>query len=51
MAIKVPGLFGIAMNEEGNEPFYFRNISLFVFPLLALYFVWNRGSGIVRALC
>ena len=50
MAIKVPGLFGIAMNEDGNEPFYFRNISLFVFPLLALYFVWKRGSGIVSAL-
>ena len=50
VAIKVPALFGIAMNEDGNEPFYFRNISLFVFPLLALYFVWKRGSGIVRAL-
>src|SRR5688572_29343914 len=50
VAIKVPALFGVAMNEDGNEPFYFRNISLFVFPLLALYFVWKRRSGIVSAL-
>ena len=48
-AIKVPALFGIALDDDGNEPFYFRNISLFVFPLLALYFVWKRGSGIVGA--
>ena len=45
-AIKVPALFGLSLNEDGNEPFYLRNISLFVFPLLALYFVWKRGSGI-----
>ena len=50
VAIKVPELFGLAINEDGNEPFYFRNISLFVFPLLALYLVWKRGSGIVSVL-
>ena len=49
LAIKLPALFGIALDEDGNEPFYFRNLSLFVFPLLALYFVWKRRSGIVSA--
>src|SRR5687768_12274310 len=49
LAIKVPALFGLSLDEDGNEPFYLRNIGLFVFPLLALYFVWKRGSGIVSA--
>ena len=49
LAIKLPALFGIALDDDGNEPFYFRNLSLFVFPLLALYFVWKRRSGIVSA--
>ncbi len=26
-------------------PFYFRNASLFVLPLLTIYFVWKRGSA------
>ena len=49
VAIKLPALFGISLVEDGNEPFYFRNISLFAFPLLALYFVWKRRSGMVAA--
>ena len=31
-------------------PFYARNASLFVFPLLAVYFVWKRGSDVVSGL-
>jgi hypothetical protein len=53
LAVKVPALFGIRPDGgEGGEaePFYFRNASLFVFPLLAVYFVWKRGSGVARAL-
>jgi hypothetical protein len=50
VAIKVPAFFGLSLAEDGNEPFYLRNISLFVFPLLALYFVWKRASGIGSAL-
>ena len=42
VAIKVPGLFGLAMDDDVNEPYYFRNISLFVLPLLTLYVVWKR---------
>ena len=28
-----------------DEPFYARNASLFVLPLLAVYFAWKRGLG------
>jgi hypothetical protein len=53
VAIKVPELFGIRPDGGPGgeaEPFYFRNASLFVLPLLMLYFVWKRGSGVTRAL-
>jgi len=43
LAIKVPALFGIRLDE--NAGFYARNLSLFVLPLLAGYFVWKRGGG------
>ncbi|MBI4503236.1 MAG: DUF4153 domain-containing protein [Gemmatimonadetes bacterium] len=43
VAIKLPALFGIALNKDQElPPFYARNMSLFVFPLLAAYFVWKR---------
>lgn len=48
LAVKVPALFGLQM--AGEESFYFRNASLFVFPLLAAYFVWKRGSGVAHGL-
>ncbi|MGE0449108.1 MAG: permease prefix domain 1-containing protein [Vicinamibacterales bacterium] len=40
-AVKSPALLGVAMSEA-NAPFYLRNASLFVFPLLAGYFLWKR---------
>jgi hypothetical protein len=46
LAIKVPGLFGLQL-EDGNEPFYARNASLFVLPLLTGYFAWKRGLNLV----
>ncbi len=48
-AIKVPALFGLRLGG-GDDPFYARNASLFVMPLLTLYFVWKRGSGVVSGL-
>lgn len=42
LAIKLPGLFGVHLGG-GNEPFYARNLSLFVLPLLTGYFAWKRG--------
>ena len=49
IAVKVPALFGLRP-DGGAEMFYFRNASLFVFPLLALYFIWKRGSGVASGL-
>jgi hypothetical protein len=45
-AIKVPALFGLQLGG-GDEPFYARNASLFVLPLLAAYFAWKRKLGLV----
>lgn len=43
-AIKVPASFGIDFDPNQELPrFYARNASLFVFPLLAVYFAWKRG--------
>jgi hypothetical protein len=48
-AIKVPALFGLRLGG-GDDPFYARNASMFVMPLLTLYFLWKRGSGVVNRL-
>jgi hypothetical protein len=51
VAVKVPELFGVWLSPDQElPPFYFRNASLFVFPLLAVYFLWKRGSGVVSGL-
>ncbi|MEN6534171.1 MAG: permease prefix domain 1-containing protein [Bryobacteraceae bacterium] len=48
LAFKTPALFGYRL--DGEEMFYARNASMFVMPLLALYFLWKRGSGVVSGL-
>jgi hypothetical protein len=51
IAVKVPALFGHPLNPNDDLPlFYARNASLFVFPLLAVYFLWKRGSDVVSGL-
>jgi hypothetical protein len=51
LAVKVPALFGLRLAPDQEvPPFYFRNASLFVFPLLAIYFLWKRRSGIATGL-
>jgi len=51
LAIKVPALFGLRLSPDEELPqFYARNASLFVFPLLAAYFVWKRGWGVAGGL-
>jgi hypothetical protein len=42
LAVKVPELFGLEWAAKADMPFYMRNFSLFVFPLLTGYFVWKR---------
>ncbi|MCW5977219.1 MAG: hypothetical protein KIT09_04040 [Bryobacteraceae bacterium] len=49
LAIKAPALFGLRLGG-GDERFYARNASLFVLPLLTLYFAWKRGAGVVSGL-
>jgi hypothetical protein len=41
VAVKLPELFGFELTG-GDAFFYLRNASLFVFPLLACYFAWQR---------
>jgi hypothetical protein len=51
IAVKVPALFGHPIHPNENFPlFYARNASLFVVPLLTVYFLWKRGSNRVRGL-
>ena len=51
LAIKVPTLFGVRLSpDEALPAFYARNAGLFVLPLLALYFIWKRSSGVANAL-
>jgi len=51
IAVKVPALFGHPIRSNENFPlFYARNATLFVFPLLTVYFLWKRGSDRVRGL-
>jgi len=51
LAVKVPVLFGHPLSpQEELPPFYFRNASLFVFPLLAVYFMWKRGWNALNGL-
>ncbi len=42
LAIKLPTLFGYEINGD-DASFYARNLSLFVLPFLATYFIWTRG--------
>jgi hypothetical protein len=51
LAVKVPALFGLRLSpNEEVPPFYFRNATLFVFPLLTIYFMWKRGWDVVSGL-
>jgi hypothetical protein len=51
LAVKLPALFGLPLHpHEEVPPFYFRNASLFVLPLLTIYFLWKRGSGVATRL-
>jgi hypothetical protein len=49
LAVKAPALFGLQI-DGADQPFYFRNATFFVLPLLTLYFIWKRRSGVAGAL-
>jgi len=42
IAIKVPFFFGLEFDGDGGS-LYARNLSLFVLPFLAIYFIWKNG--------
>src|SRR6185312_14629617 len=51
IAVKAPALFGHPLDPNENFPlFYARNASLFVLPLLTIYFMWKRGADLGRGL-
>jgi hypothetical protein len=51
LAVKLPALFGLPLSpNEDVPPFYFRNASLLVLPVLTIYFLWKRGSGVAAGL-
>jgi len=51
LAVKAPALFGVRISpHEELPPFYARNASLFVFPLLTIYFIWKRGASFLLGL-
>ena len=51
LAVKVPALFGFPLSpREEVPPFYFRNVSLFVFPMLSVYFIWKRRWNAISSL-
>jgi hypothetical protein len=51
VATKLPALFGVQLNPDQEVPsIYFRNATLFVFPLLAIYFMWKRGWNVMSGL-
>jgi hypothetical protein len=51
LAVKLPALFGLSLSPDAEVPaFYFRNASLFVFPLLTIYFLWKRESAVATGL-
>ena len=51
-AVKLPALFGLRLDgvHGSAEAFYARNASLFVLPLLTVYFLWKRGSDVASRL-
>jgi hypothetical protein len=51
LSVKLPALLGLPLSpDEEVPPFYFRNASLLVFPLLTGYFLWKRGATVASGL-
>ena len=48
LAIKVPALFGYAIDDDDVNQFYALNISFFAFPFVTAYFAWKRGMDLPR---
>lgn len=42
--IKVPGWFGLGFDAPGADLFYVKNLSLFILPFIAAFFMIRRGA-------
>ncbi|MEN6349546.1 MAG: permease prefix domain 1-containing protein [Syntrophomonas sp.] len=42
--IKIPALFGIRLEDQGSELFYLKNLSLFILPFIAAFFLIKRQA-------
>jgi len=42
--IKIPGFFGSGFDDPGSDVFYVRNLSLFVLPFVAMFFLIKRKA-------
>ena len=45
VAVKVPELLGLPLDDPATGGFYARNLSFFVLPFLAAFFAWKRSLG------
>jgi len=43
--IKIPGLFGLGFDDPGADHFYLKNISLFILPFIAAFFLIKRKAN------
>ncbi|WP_446899236.1 permease prefix domain 1-containing protein [Clostridium sp. LBM24168] len=54
---KIPELFGYNLTDPAYTLFYFKNLSLFILPLIALYFLitgklsWKYGMAVLGTFC
>ena len=42
--LKIPELFGLKITDAGSELFYVKNLSLFILPFVAAFFLIKRGA-------
>lgn len=43
--IKIPGLFGLGFDDPGADHFYLKNMSLFILPFIAAFFLIKRKAN------
>jgi hypothetical protein len=54
---KIPELFGVHINDPESSLFYFKNVSLFVLPFIAAFFIiknklsWKMTAAIMGVMC
>lgn len=55
--VKIPEIFGIHLNDNAGELFYFKNLALFILPFISLFFIikhklsWKITASIMGIFC